>query len=395
MKPITFDRFARILFTIAIIAGIFFLIDLLSAVLLPFCIACLLAYMLYPLMHFFERKLHIPKRGLSILLTFILLALLFWGAYEIVIPPMFDELDKAQTLLATYLSGNSHAVSLPEAIHNFIIKNISTLQLKELLSQENITNAAKTILPRFFSMLSQSIDLIFQIVSLGMILLYTFFILLDYEALSGRWVKLLSTRYQQPIEQIVNDVATSMNRYFRGQALVALLGAIFSTIGFLIIGLPMAIAMGMLVGFLTLIPYMKIFALIPTLFLTLIKCAYTGDNLWIPILSLLAVFATVELIENFILVPNIMGRITGLNPAIILLSLSVWGSLLGVIGMIIALPTTTLLLSYYSRYRISEDRKTDYRSKRNPLFDFVDVEDPEETKEKNSDGKNEEKAAEK
>ena len=157
----------------------------------------------------------------------------------------------------------------------------------------------------------------------------------------------------------------------------------------------MAIAMGMLVGILTLIPYMKVFALIPTLILTFLKCGYTGENIWIPLLSLLAVYTVVELIENFILVPNIMGRITGLNPAIILLSLSVWGSLLGVIGMIIALPTTTLLLSYYRWYRISEDQKTDYRAKRNPLFDFVDIESLEETKEKNSDGKNEEKAAEK
>jgi len=395
MKTITFDRFARVLFTIALIVGLFFLLDLLSAVLLPFCVACLLAYMLYPMMHFFERKLHIPKRVLSILLTLILLVLLFWGIYEIVIPPMFDELDKAQTLLATYLSGNTHTVSLPEAIHNFIIKNISAVQLKGLFSQENITNAAKTILPRFFTMLGQSIDLIFQVVSLGMILLYTFFILLDYEALSGGWVNLLPTHYQQPIQQIVNDVATSMNRYFRGQALVALLGAIFSTTGFLIIGLPMAIAMGMLVGILTLIPYMKVFALIPTLFLTFLKCAYTGDNLWIPLLSVLAVFATVELIENFILVPNIMGRITGLNPAIILLSLSIWGTLLGIIGMIIALPITTLLVSYYRRYRISEDQKTDYYSKRNPLFDFIDIETPKETKEEHSEGKNEEKAAEK
>ena len=69
--------------------------------------------------------------------------------------------------------------------------------------------------------------------------------------------------------------------------------------------------------------------------------------------------------------------------------------MLGLIGMIIALPTTTLVLSYYRPYRISEDQKTDYRAKRNPLFDFVDIESLEETKEKNSDGKNEEKAAEK
>ena len=63
----------------------------------------------------------------------------------------------------------------------------------------------------------------------------------------------------------------------------------------------------------------------------------------------------VQLIQDMYLVPKIMGKITGLNPAIILLSLSVWGSLMGMLGMIIALPCTTLLLSYYQRYIKDKD----------------------------------------
>ena len=56
------------------------------------------------------------------------------------------------------------------------------------------------------------------------------------------------------------------------------------------------------------------------------------------------------------LVPKIMGKITGLNPAIILLSLSIWGSLMGMLGMIIALPLTTLMLSYYQRFIINKEK---------------------------------------
>ena len=69
-----------------------------------------------------------------------------------------------------------------------------------------------------------------------------------------------------------------------------------------------------------------------------------------------AVYAIVQIIQDLILTPRIMGKAMGLNPAIILLSLSVWGSLLGLIGLIIALPLTTLLLSYYDRYIIRRDR---------------------------------------
>ena len=67
------------------------------------------------------------------------------------------------------------------------------------------------------------------------------------------------------------------------------------------------------------------------------------------------VFIIVQIIEDVFIVPRVMGKVTGLNPAIILLSLSIWGTLLGFVGMIIALPLTTLCLSYYQRYVIGDD----------------------------------------
>lgn len=66
----------------------------------------------------------------------------------------------------------------------------------------------------------------------------------------------------------------------------------------------------------------------------------------------MAVFVTVQIVADLILTPKVMGKAMGLNPAIILLSLSIWGTLFGLIGMIIALPLTTLLLSYYEQYII-------------------------------------------
>jgi len=68
----------------------------------------------------------------------------------------------------------------------------------------------------------------------------------------------------------------------------------------------------------------------------------------------LVVFAVVQAIQDILLTPKIMGQVTGLNAAIILLSLSVWGSLLGMLGMIIALPLTTLLLNYYQKYVVNK-----------------------------------------
>ena len=73
-------------------------------------------------------------------------------------------------------------------------------------------------------------------------------------------------------------------------------------------------------------------------------------------LMMLIVFAVVQAIQDGFLTPQIMGHVTGLNAAIILLSLSIWGSLLGMLGMIIALPLTTLLLNYYQKYVIKKHK---------------------------------------
>lgn len=147
-----------------------------------------------------------------------------------------------------------------------------------------------------------------------------------------------------------------MNTYFRGQALVALCVGILFSIGFLIIDFPLAIGLGLFIGALNMVPYLQIIGFVPTILLAILKAADTGDNFWIIIASATAVFIVVQIIQDAFIVPKIMGKITGLNPAIILLSLSIWGSLMGILGMIIALPLTTLMLSYYQRFIINQEK---------------------------------------
>ena len=122
------------------------------------------------------------------------------------------------------------------------------------------------------------------------------------------------------------------------------------SIGFYIIDFPAAIAFGMFIGILNLVPYLQVVSLVPMLLLSMIKAENTGGDFWVIFLSALIVLAIVQLIQDLILVPRIMGKRMNLNPAVILLSLSVWGHLLGVLGMIVALPLTTLLLGYIRRY---------------------------------------------
>ena len=354
-KKITFDSFIRAVILGAIIIGVLMLLKRLSGVLLPFFLAWLIAYLIYPLVSFFQHKLRLKNRIISIFCALFTLSVIGSVAFYLLVPPMIQEFLRVKDLLIEYFSTTHTASNVPTTLSEFIRQNIDLHILEQMFSQENILDALKVTVPKLWSLISESINLLFGFFTVFLILLYIVFILLDYESISEGWAHLMPKKYRKTVTGILNDVKDGMNRYFRGQALVALCVGILFSIGFLIIDFPLAIGLGLFIGALNMVPYLQIIGFVPTIMLAILKAADTGDNFWIIIASATAVFIVVQIIQDGYLVPRIMGKITGLNPAIILLSLSIWGSLMGMLGMIIALPLTTLMLSYYQRYIINQE----------------------------------------
>ncbi|RHE90031.1 AI-2E family transporter [Bacteroides intestinalis] len=354
-KKITFDSFIRAVILGAIIIGVLMLLKRLSGVLLPFFLAWLIAYLIYPLVSFFQHKLRLKNRIISIFCALFTLSVIGSVAFYLLVPPMIQEFLRVKDLLIEYFSTTHTASNVPTTLSEFIRQNIDLHILEQMFSQENILDALKVTVPKLWSLISESINLLFGFFTVFLILLYIVFILLDYESISEGWAHLMPKKYRETVTGILNDVKDGMNRYFRGQALVALCVGILFSIGFLIIDFPLAIGLGLFIGALNMVPYLQIIGFVPTIMLAILKAADTGDNFWIIIASAAAVFIVVQIIQDGYLVPRIMGKITGLNPAIILLSLSIWGSLMGMLGMIIALPLTTLMLSYYQRYIINQE----------------------------------------
>ena len=354
-KKITFDSFIRAVILGAIIIGVLMLLKRLSGVLLPFFLAWLIAYLIYPLVSFFQHKLRLKNRIISIFCALFTLSVIGSVAFYLLVPPMIQEFLRVKDLLIEYFSTTHTASNVPTTLSEFIRQNIDLHILEQMFSQENILDALKVTVPKLWSLISESINLLFGFFTVFLILLYIVFILLDYESISEGWAHLMPKKYPKTVTGILNDVKDGMNRYFRGQALVALCVGILFSIGFLIIDFPLAIGLGLFIGALNMVPYLQIIGFVPTIMLAILKAADTGDNFWIIIASATAVFIVVQIIQDGYLVPRIMGKITGLNPAIILLSLSIWGSLMGMLGMIIALPLTTLMLSYYQRYIINQE----------------------------------------
>ncbi len=349
-REITFDRFIRGLIAIVGCGIIYLLIDRLSGVLLPFLIAWLFCYLVYPTVKFFQYRLKFKSRPLSIAMVLLLVTGILVGISFLVIPPIIEEAITLKEFITNYLtSGNSNA-TIPDAINHFIRENVDMQQIEAYLSVERISGLVQSALPKLWNVVSQSFSLITGIVTLFMIMVYILFILNDYEILANGWVRLIPEKYRERIVNLAHDVEESMSNYFRGQALIALCVGVLFSIGFLIIDFPMAIGFGLFVGVLNIVPYLQITSIVPMIFLALVKAANTGENFWWILIAAGIVMLVVQVIQETILIPRIMNKAIGLNPAVILLSLSIWGSLLGLVGMIIALPATSLILSYYRRF---------------------------------------------
>ena len=354
-KKITFDSFIRGVILGVIIIGLLMLLKRLSSVLLPFFIAWLIAYLVYPLVTLFQYKLKFKNRIVSIFCALFTILIIGAGAFYLLVPPMIQEFGRVQALLIQYFSHGTYNSNVPTSLSEFLRDNIDAKFITELFNKENLLDALKEAVPRLWSLLSDSIDLLFSVFTIFLILLYVIFILLDYESIAEGWTHLVPIKYRPFTISILNDIKTGMNRYFRGQAFVALCVGILFSIGFLIIDFPLAIGLGLFIGALNMVPYLQVIGFVPTIVLAILKASDTGGNFWIIIASAIAVFIIVQAIQDGFIVPRVMGKITGLNPAIILLSLSIWGSLMGMLGMIIALPLTTLMLSCYQRFIINKE----------------------------------------
>ena len=262
-KKITFDSFIRGSIGCVLVIGILMLIERLSGVLLPFFIAWLIAYMIYPLVKLFQYKLRLKSRILSIFCALFLISAIGVTVFYLLVPPMISEMSRMNDLLVTYLStgaGNYVLKNIFEFSHEYV----DLQALNRILSEENILAAIKDTVPRLWTLLAESLNILFSIFTSFIILLYVVFILLDYEAIAEGWLHLLPNKYRTFASNLVRDVQDGMNKYFRGQALVAFCVGILFSIGFLIIDFPMAIALGLFIGALNMVPYLQIIGFFPT-----------------------------------------------------------------------------------------------------------------------------------
>ena len=364
-REFTFDRVARIILLALVVLLLVLGLRAIWDVLLPFLLAGIFAYVMMPLVRFFQFKLRLRSRGLSVVLTLLVMGALIYLAVIYVVPSVREEVEKTLQMISSY-SGGQDLISmlLPKSVRNYFTSNKTWGNFSRNLTVDKLIENTKLILDQLGGIINSTLSVFSWGFVFLMGIVYFIFILLDFENLGRGIISLFPVSLRPMMRTVCSDLDRYMNSYFRGQALIALSVGVLLTIGFNVIGLPMATAMGIFIGILNFIPYMQALGIIPLGLASVLMAAQNGENVFICLLLAYGVLMVVQILQDMILVPRIMGYTMGMRPSLILLVLTIWGYLLGFFGMLIALPTTMFLYSFYKRYILEDQEYIDEMDQR-------------------------------
>ena len=323
-----------------------------------------MAYFLDPVTNRVQHVIN--SRPLAALFTLASIIVAVFLVVRLIVPIVGSELTNMGRTVSKMASDTELAQAakarLPENVWEEVNEIVKRDDVKRYLTSDGAVqmakDTAKKISPGVWNVLSGAANVLTFITGFLVIMLYVIFLLIDYDNIAKRWRDYLPPEMRDEVSGFVGEFIQATNRYFRSQALVASCVAVLFSIGFSIIGLPLAILMGIFIGLLNMVPYLQILGIIPCLLLAGLKALEQGDSFLGGLGIVMLVFGVVQVIQETVLVPRIQGKAMGLSPAIILLSLSVWGKLLGFLGLILALPLTCLGLTYYRRHLWKNDQPT-------------------------------------
>lgn len=307
-------------------------------ILAPFFIAVVIAYLLYPAITAFEQK-GVP-RVTAILLVYILLGVIFSLFFYSFLPKLGAELEDILENLPSQakqweaLGADSfrylRQIELPGVVQDGV--NIVLKRLEVAL--EGLANKAAQglmgILAGFIALLISPI--------------LAFYFLRDHQAMRERTLQYVPAPYRGEVQNIAKEVSGALNSFFRGQILISLLVGLLIYGGLAFLKVPYAVFIGLLAGLFDIIPYFgPILGFIPAALFSLLKSPVTV--LWVALL-----FVGVNQLESCIIAPKIIGDRVGLHPLLVIFAILVGGDLLGILGMLVAIPITAILrvlLNYF------------------------------------------------
>ena len=335
-----------------LIAG--WLVWLLAPVLTPFFISVLIAYMVNPIVGWLED--HRMRRDLAVSLVFAFALLLIVIVLLIVIPILIREVADFLGRLPGYLDVfQQNALPWIEAqlgielnLQSFDVERARKL-IQEYFS--NIAGAAGNVL----SVMTQSGGrFLVWISSMILVPLVTFYLLRDWRLLMDTLRDLLPRNIEPTVVKLTRDCDEALGGFLRGQLMVMISLGLIYAVGLWIVGLNNAIAIGMIAGLVSFVPYLG--AIIGVLLAGV--TAVIQDFSFLFLLSVGVVFVIGQLIESFVLTPKLVGDRIGLHPVLVIFAVMAGGQLFGFAGVLLALPAaaagTVIVRFAYNNYKLSE-----------------------------------------
>lgn len=370
---------------VALVWGLGQVLDVMAPVIWPLAVAGVLACLLDPVVDLLVRR-KVPRMR-AITMVFAMALVIVVGLTASIVPQLVvqsQELAKKSGELTTQLPAKaaelaanppkwlpkqgaellkslSGLVQTPDTNAPVVVPPAETvtnipvvLESSDSGSLDSVANYFTKLLPRFGEWMRQVlgyVGTVFGIIAgLALIPIYAFYFLLEKHGINKQWRDYLpvqDSKFKDEAVFVINSINEYIVAFFRGQVLVAICDGILYTIGFVLIGLPYALLLGVLATCLTIIPFL---GAITTCVLALaISIVAFGD--WQHPALVLAVFAVVQTLEGFVIQPKIMGDRVGLHPVTIIVALMVGTTLLGgILGGILAIPLAAVLRVLLARY---------------------------------------------
>ena len=339
------DRLPRwVLWTGLAIAGGWFLYTL-RGVLAPVFFAFLIAYMLDPLVDRIEQSRLLRNRsfgraiGIAVILAgFFVVTLL---GFLVILPMVFDEVASFLRRLPAMVA--STRAELEPGLAEYVIEIPTSVgqafQELHLDVQSVVAKGYAPVTAAMRSFLGGTATAVAGIVAALMIPVFAFYLLYDFDRLIATAGELIPPRHREDAHGFFREIDAVLGQFFRGQFTVMLMLGVLYAVGYGLVGVPLALPIGILAGLLAFIPYVgSITALGLALSMTLLD--WQG---WTQLLWVLGVHALIQGLEGFVITPKIMGDTVGISAIAVLLALLIGAELLGFTGVLLAVPAAAVL----------------------------------------------------
>ena len=205
-RPFTFDRVVRIVFTILILFAALWLINTLKNVLLPFCVACLFAYIMEPFVQFNRRLLHLKGRIVAIFVTLFEAFFFFAALCYFLIPTIITELDQMAAVFREFASDKITVSFMPEGVLGFIKRHIDFKELGDMLTSDQLSQLIEKTITTSWTIITSSIEVVIGIAGWFIVALYIVFIMIDYDRLGRGFRHMVPPKYRKEVFTLANDI---------------------------------------------------------------------------------------------------------------------------------------------------------------------------------------------